>query len=92
MKQYLKRKKPADITDVARRAKVSAATVSRFFNHPELVRPDTRKRIEKACEKLGYIRNRGANTLRGLRTGSIGLVVPTVDSEYSVPNFAALPS
>ena len=73
-------KKRADITAVARHAGVSASTVSRFFNHPDLVRPDTRKRIERSCEKLGYVRNRYANTLRGLRSGSIGLIVPTVDN------------
>ncbi len=74
------KEKLVDITTVAKRAKVSPSTVSRFFNHPDLVRADTRKRIEIACEKLGYIRNRRANTLRGLRSGTVGLIVPTVDN------------
>lgn len=74
------RQKRVDITAVARRARVSPSTVSRFFNHPELVRADTRKRIELACEKLGYLRNRSATALRGLRSATVGLVVPTVDN------------
>ena len=44
----------ADIVDVARAAKVSASTVSRCFNHPELVNPATRRKINRAVEKLGY--------------------------------------
>lgn len=73
-------RKKVDINSVAKKAKVSASTVSRFFNHPDLVRPDTRKRIEQVCEQLGYVRNRYASTLRGLRSGSIGLIVPTIDN------------
>lgn len=69
----------ADIFAVARRAKVSISTVSRSFNHPELVNPATRKKIDLAVRKLGYIRNRAAQTIHGIRSGTIGLVVPTID-------------
>ncbi len=68
-----------DIFAVAKRAKVSISTVSRAFNHPELVNPATRKRIDAAVRKLGYIRNRAAQTMHGIRSGTIGLVVPTID-------------
>ncbi|MGB0927707.1 MAG: LacI family DNA-binding transcriptional regulator [Pikeienuella sp.] len=77
------RKTPAaspDITDVARAAGVSAATVSRAFNHPELLRPDTRERIMRAVEATGYIRNRAAQAIHGRRSGTIGLIVPTIDN------------
>ncbi|MCO4824641.1 MAG: LacI family DNA-binding transcriptional regulator, partial [Amylibacter sp.] len=49
-----------DIITVAHAAKVSASTVSRTFNHPDLVNPATRKKIDRAVRKLGYIRNRAA--------------------------------
>jgi len=68
-----------DIFTVARRAKVSISTVSRSFNHPEQVNPATRKKIDAAVRKLGYIRNRAAQTMHGIRSGTIGLVVPTID-------------
>ena len=55
--------KKADIIDVARVAKVSPSTVSRSFNHPELVKAATRKKIDSAVLKLGYIRNRAAQTI-----------------------------
>lgn len=68
-----------DIVRVANAAKVSISTVSRSFNHPEKVRPETRKRIDRAVRKLGYIRNRAAQTMHGIRSGTIGLIVPTMD-------------
>lgn len=68
-----------DIFAVARRAKVSISTVSRSFNHPEQVNPTTRKKIDSAVRNLGYIRNRAAQTMHGIRSGTIGLVVPTID-------------
>ena len=68
-----------DIIAVAKAAKVSPSTVSRSFNHPDLVNPATRKKIDRAVRKLGYIRNRAAQTIHGIRSGTVGLIVPTVD-------------
>ncbi|MEP2027432.1 MAG: LacI family DNA-binding transcriptional regulator [Paracoccaceae bacterium] len=73
------KKKNVDIIAVASAAKVSISTVSRSYNHPELVKPATRKKIDAAVRKLGYIRNRAAQTIHGIRSGTIGLVVPTID-------------
>lgn len=75
-----KNNKKADIVAVALAAKVSPATVSRFFNRPELVKLATRRKIDRAVKKLGYIRNRAAQTIHGIRSGTIGLVVPTIDN------------
>ncbi|MFK7745217.1 MAG: LacI family DNA-binding transcriptional regulator [Roseobacter sp.] len=72
--------KNADIVAVANAARVSISTVSRSFNHPDLVKPATRKKIDRAVRKLGYIRNRAAQTMHGIRSGTIGLVVPTIDN------------
>lgn len=71
--------KKADILAVAKAARVSASTVSRSFNHPELVKATTRRKIDNAVRRLGYIRNRAAQTIHGIRSGTIGLVVPTID-------------
>ncbi len=75
-----KQRDKADIIAVARQAKVSPSTVSRSYNHPELVKPATRKKIEKAIQDLGYVRNRAAQTMHGKRSATIGLVVPTVNN------------
>ncbi len=68
------------IVDVAARAEVSPATVSRFFNNPDVVKTPTRKRIEKAANDLGYIRDRMAGSMHNRFSGTIGLIVPTIDN------------
>ncbi|CFX16306.1 Transcriptional regulator, LacI family [Candidatus Filomicrobium marinum] len=70
----------ASIISVANVAGVSPSTVSRVFNHPHLVRSSTRKAVEQAVQDLGYIRNRAAHAMHGKRSGTIALVVPTVDN------------
>jgi LacI family transcriptional regulator len=77
-----KTKSKADILKVANAAGVSAATVSRAMNHPDLVSPKTIKKVEKAIRRTGYIRNRAAQTMHGRRSATLGLVVPTVN--YSI--------
>ena len=74
------RKGAPGIIDVAARAGVSPATVSRAFNEPDMVREPTRLRIRKAAEDLGYIRDRMAGALLNRFSGTIGLVVPTIDN------------
>ena len=75
----LKQAAKADIVAVAKAANVSISTVSRSFNHPGLVKLATRKKIDRAVQKLGYIRNRAAQAMHGRRSGTVGLVVPTID-------------
>jgi len=74
------RKGAPGIVDVANRAGVSPASVSRFFNNPEMVKGPTRKRIETAANDLGYIRDRMAGAMHNRFSGTIGLVVPTIDN------------
>ena len=74
-----KKKEKPDIIAVANAANVSPSTVSRSFNHPDLVKPATRKKIDSVVRRLGYIRNRGAQMIHGIRSATIGLIVPTID-------------
>ncbi len=59
---------------------MSPATVSRFFNEPNVVKEPTRQRIREAADELGYIRDRLAGALLSRFSGTIGLVVPTIDN------------
>jgi LacI family transcriptional regulator len=68
------------LSDVAHRARVSTATVSRLVNAPESVRPDSRARVEAAIAQLGYVPHAGARALKSRRSGTIGAVFPTVDN------------
>ncbi len=65
---------------MANRAGVSPATVSRFFNSPDVVSADAKRRIHAAATELGYIRNRMAGAMHNRFSGTIGLVVPTINN------------
>src|SRR3954447_17873049 len=64
------------IRDVARRAGVSAATVSRVLNDSPLVVEPTRARVHAAVEQLGYRLNPTARTLAIGQAQAVGVVVP----------------
>jgi len=74
------------ILDVAARAGVHAATVSRTLNVPDKVAPATRRRVEKAVRELGFVPNRAARGLITGRTGNIAVIVPDITN----PHFASL--
>ena len=61
---------------VALAAGVSRATVSRVVNGSDRVAPETRRIVEKAISRLGYVPNRAARSLVTRRTESVGLVIP----------------
>lgn len=79
-KRVRSRKGAPGIIEVAKLAGVSPATVSRFYNAPEIVKTPTRNRIEKAAADLGYIRDRMAGTMHHGFSGTFGLIVPTIDN------------
>jgi LacI family transcriptional regulator, repressor for deo operon, udp, cdd, tsx, nupC, and nupG len=63
---------------VASEAGVSAATVSRVFNHPAKVSQATRQLVEEAARGLGYAPNASARTLRTQQSRMLGVVLPTL--------------
>lgn len=73
-------KKNAKLSDVARVAKVSTATVSRALMLPHKVRPRTLERVQEAVRSLGYVAHGAARALASRRTHTIGAVVPTLDN------------
>ncbi len=70
------------IVDVAREAGVSYSTVSRVLNGYEFVKEETRQRVLKAAERLGYVANQQARSLAGGKTRMIELLVPGLDNGY----------
>lgn len=73
------------IDDVARRAAVSATTVSHVLNGTRFVRPETRTRVEDAVTALGYRRNSTARALAGGNSHIIGLVISGLTNPYFAP-------
>lgn len=70
------------IRDVARRAQVSIASVSRALNGLGNVADQTRLKVERAARELGYVPHAGARSLSLARTRSIGVVLPDVHGEF----------
>lgn len=68
------------VEDVAREAGVSTATVSRALNRPDSVRPALRDQVLAAVERLGYVAHAGARALSLRRSGTVGVIVPTIDN------------
>jgi LacI family transcriptional regulator len=72
----------ATIRDVARRAEVSVASVSRALNGLDNVRAETRQRILTAAAELGYVPHAGARSLSLARAHAIGVVLPDLHGEF----------
>jgi LacI family transcriptional regulator len=70
------------ISDVARRAGVSAMTVSRVVNGTGHTSVQTRARVEAAIDELGYVPNALARQLRSKRTKTIALLVSDISNPY----------
>jgi LacI family transcriptional regulator len=68
------------LEDVARRAEVSTATVSRYFSAPEKIRPAMHLRVQVAIDELGYTPHGAARALASRRSNTIGAVIPTLDN------------
>jgi LacI family transcriptional regulator len=66
------------LRDVALRAGVSTASVSRVLNQPKSVKLETRSRIEAAMAKMNYIPNAAARALASQKSRSVGAIVPTL--------------
>jgi LacI family transcriptional regulator len=70
------------VKEVARRAGVSTATVSRAFNRDPRVLEETRGRVMQAARELNYRFNDAARSLKTRKTRTIGLVIPYLQNEF----------
>jgi LacI family transcriptional regulator/LacI family repressor for deo operon, udp, cdd, tsx, nupC, and nupG len=74
----------SSLTDVAKAAGVSIATVSRVLSHPDNVAPETQAIVRQAMKKLAYQPNRVARRLRQ-RSGKrhlLGLIIPDIQNPF----------
>jgi LacI family transcriptional regulator len=70
------------LTDVARRAGVGTTTVSRVINGGKRVSPKTLAKVLRIIDQLGYTPNQAARILKGERTRTIGLVIPSIADSF----------
>jgi LacI family transcriptional regulator len=86
--------KEVTIYDIAKKLKISPATVSRGLQDNPLISPKTKKRIFDAANKMGYRQNHFARNLRNQKTDTIGVIVPRLNSYFmsaviaGIENFA----
>lgn len=66
------------IRDIARHARVSAATVSRVLNGHDTVHPNLRDEVLRSLSTLGYHPNGVARSLRTRRTQTVGVIIPDI--------------
>jgi LacI family transcriptional regulator, repressor for deo operon, udp, cdd, tsx, nupC, and nupG len=70
------------IYEVAKRAGVSTATVSRVLSRPDVVAPETRKKVLQEVERLGFTPNFVAANLRSFRTFKLLVTVPDISNPF----------
>ncbi len=70
--------------DVANLAGVSTMTVSRALKDGASIAPETRKKIKKAVDQLGYVLDQSAGSLSSKRTGFVAALIPSINNS----NFA----
>jgi DNA-binding LacI/PurR family transcriptional regulator len=79
--------------DIAHRAAVSQATVSRVLAGSPLVNAETKRRVEQAVRELNYKVDRHASSLRTQRAGTLALLLfedPTPDDSHINPFFLSI--
>ena len=81
--------KPDNITirDVARRAGVSVATVSRFINQTAVVSPEVSDRLAQVMSELKYVPRAAARNLATHRTNTLGLLLDAIHGDFFAPLF-----
>ncbi len=71
-----------NIYDIAKKANVSVATVSRVINQSGPVRESTRKKVEKAIAEMHYTPSAIARSLSSRQTNNIGIIVPDIFNPF----------
>lgn len=77
-----------NIAEIARRAGVSSAAVSRYFNNG-YISEEKREKIRLVVEETGYRPSLQAQTLRTRKTKLIGVILPKVDSAVAIGSMVA---
>ena len=68
------------ISDIAKAAGVSTATVSRVLSKPDVVKPATREKVMAVVNKMGYHPNALAQQLRTQATKNIIVIIPNLEN------------
>lgn len=75
-------RRPISIQDIAHEAGVSHSTVSRALHDSPLISPGVRRRVQLLAEEMGYTPNAVAQSLKGSRTNTVGLIVTSIADPF----------
>jgi LacI family transcriptional regulator len=78
------------LAEVARRAGVSAATVSRVLNGSQAVKPAMRERVMSVVRQVNYAPNVHAQALAGGRSRTLGMIVSNIENPFFLGVFISL--
>jgi LacI family transcriptional regulator len=81
-----------NLEEVAKKARVSTATVSRVLNNVAVVKSSTRTRVMKAVAELKYHPNLHARTLAGGKSRTLGMIVSNMENPFFLDIFRTLES
>ncbi len=70
------------IKDIAKKAKVSAITVSRALNDKQDINPNTKKKILKIANDLGYFPNMLARSLKSKKSKTLGVILRDISDSF----------
>ena len=75
-------KKKVTFSDIAKYTNFSKTTISRYFNNPESLTSESRKKIEDALISLDYKENKVARSLANGKSEIIGVIIPDLFLHY----------
>lgn len=84
--------KEVTIYDIAKKLKISPATVSRGLKDHPGISKKTKKKIFELADKIGYRQNHFARNLRNQKTDTIGVIVPRLNSHFMSSVIAGIES
>src|SRR5580704_6888340 len=81
-KHAMKKSRLPTLREVAKQAGVGNTTVSRVINGGDRVSPKTLAKVRRVIDALGYRPNQAARVLKGDRTKTIGLMIPSLADPF----------
>ncbi|MEN1759890.1 LacI family DNA-binding transcriptional regulator [Anoxynatronum sibiricum] len=72
----------ASIRDIAKSTGLSISTISRYINSSGYVSKDSAELIQKVIDEMDYVPNRNAQAIFNKKSGSIGLVIPSLVNPF----------
>ncbi len=78
----MKNNRSLSITDIARLANVSVATVSHVINRTGRFSKATEEKVKRVIDQYGYVSNNAARSLKSNSSHTVGLIIPNINNDF----------